>query len=314
MALILIVDDLAVNREFLVTLLGYRNHALLEAADGAEAIAIVKAKHPDLVICDVLMPAVDGFEFVRRLRDDPSVASVPVIFYSAHYQGREAIELAKACGVEYVLTKPCPPEEVLRAVDEALTARVRPVVRLQAESFHREHLQLVTDMLSKKAEELSFTNHQLASLVELDLKLGSERDPHKLLDEVCRGARELVGAAFGAVVVEDKNDEAQIYVTTSGLEQAGLLAPNRAALHQWGLESRRRSHRHRIAAKRSSGHYLYCVSHHVAEPRLGLALPCQQNRRGRVQRRGRAPDGDPRRSSRPRLRERKPLRQTQSAR
>jgi len=44
------------------------------------------------------MPTVDGFEFVRRLRNDPSVASVPVIFYSAHYQGREAIELAKACG------------------------------------------------------------------------------------------------------------------------------------------------------------------------------------------------------------------------
>ncbi len=90
MATILIVDDRLANREFLVTLLGYAGHRLLQAADGAEALAIVRAEHPDLVIADILMPTMDGYEFVRRIRADPAIAATPVIFYTAHYHEREA--------------------------------------------------------------------------------------------------------------------------------------------------------------------------------------------------------------------------------
>lgn len=66
MAKILIVDDRPINREFLTTLLGYRGHHLLEATDGAEALDVVRAEHPDLIITDVLMPVMDGYEFVRK--------------------------------------------------------------------------------------------------------------------------------------------------------------------------------------------------------------------------------------------------------
>lgn len=68
MATILIVDDRPVNREFLVTLLSYGGHRLLEAADGADGLAISRAEHPDLIIADILMPTMDGYEFVRLLR------------------------------------------------------------------------------------------------------------------------------------------------------------------------------------------------------------------------------------------------------
>ena len=68
MATILIVDDHPINRAFLVTLLSYVGHQSIEAADGAEALESVRATLPDLVIADVLMPTMDGYEFVRRLR------------------------------------------------------------------------------------------------------------------------------------------------------------------------------------------------------------------------------------------------------
>src|SRR3977135_258480 len=106
MATILIVDDLATNRKFLVTLLRRRGYRLLEAADGRQGLAVVGAEHPDLVITDVLMPVMDGYELVRQLRLDPTTSTIPVVFYTAHYGEREARALALSNGVAYVLTNP----------------------------------------------------------------------------------------------------------------------------------------------------------------------------------------------------------------
>src|ERR1700722_6430497 len=121
MATILIVDDRPANREYLVTLLGYGGHSLLEAADGAEGLAVVRAERPDLVIADILMPTMDGYEFVNQLRGDPAGADTRAIFYTPHYHGPEARKLAAACGVPAVLPKPAEPDEVLRTVGAVLT-------------------------------------------------------------------------------------------------------------------------------------------------------------------------------------------------
>src|SRR5579862_4879129 len=99
-----------------MTLLQYGGHRLLQAGDGAEGLAAAKTVQLDLVIADILMPSMDGYEFVRRLRAEPVIAGVPVIFYTAHYHEREARALADACGVAHILTKPCDPEVVLRTV------------------------------------------------------------------------------------------------------------------------------------------------------------------------------------------------------
>ena len=65
MATILVVDDLSANRQVLVTLLRPHGHRLIEAADGREGLAAAQVEHPDLVITDVLMPVMDGYELVR---------------------------------------------------------------------------------------------------------------------------------------------------------------------------------------------------------------------------------------------------------
>src|SRR5471032_867249 len=119
-ATILIVDDHVLNREFLMTLLGYGGHRLLEAANGAEGLTMVRAEKPDLVISDILMPNMDGYEFVTRLHSDPQTADVPVIFYTATYREREAMAVAESCGVRWVLPKPSDPDVILRTVQEAL--------------------------------------------------------------------------------------------------------------------------------------------------------------------------------------------------
>src|SRR6202030_2939389 len=89
-ATILIVDDGPGNREYLVAVLGDSGHRLLEAADGAEALALARTEHPDLVIADILMPTMDGYEFVRRLRSNAEIAHTPVIFCTAHFREYDA--------------------------------------------------------------------------------------------------------------------------------------------------------------------------------------------------------------------------------
>ena len=71
MASILIVDDRESNRELLTTLLGCENHSTAEARDGAEGLERARTLKPDLIITDILMPTMDGYEFIRRLREDP---------------------------------------------------------------------------------------------------------------------------------------------------------------------------------------------------------------------------------------------------
>jgi PAS domain S-box-containing protein len=217
-ATILIVDDRPVNREFLVTLLGHRGHRLLQAADGAEALAAAQAEHFDLVIADILMPTMDGYELVRRLRADPALARTPVIFYTAHYREREAQNLARACGVAHVLTKPCDPEVILRTVDAALGVAPPPCPPPPEPEFDREHLRLLTDKLSQKVDDLARVNERLTALVDLGLDLGSERDPQHLLRRFCHSARDILGARYAIVGILDSDGLRLRYFFTSGMD------------------------------------------------------------------------------------------------
>ena len=73
------------------------------------------------MITDVLMPVMDGYEFVRQLRLDPATSAIPVVFYTAHYGEREARALALSSGVADVLTKPAESAEVLKVVGRVLS-------------------------------------------------------------------------------------------------------------------------------------------------------------------------------------------------
>ncbi|HEY7642978.1 MAG TPA: response regulator [Steroidobacteraceae bacterium] len=196
MTTILIVDDEAPNREFLTALLAHKGFCLLEARDGAEALALAGAERPDLIIADILMPTMDGYEFVRQLRLDAQLASTVVIFCTADYRDRDAERLARACGVTHLLFKPCEPELVLRTVEAALGLATQTPVRVAAAQFDRDHLRLLTDKLSRKAAELEAVNDRLSALVHICLEIAAEPDAPRLLENVCRASRKLIDARY----------------------------------------------------------------------------------------------------------------------
>jgi PAS domain S-box-containing protein len=212
MATILIVDDLSANREVLVTLLRSQGHRLLEAADGRQGLAVVQEERPDLVITDVLMPVMDGYEFVRQLRLDTATRSIPVVFYTAHYGEREARALALSSGVSFVLIKPVEPEDALKIVERVFSGQKEtesaPSTAPLPSDFDREHLRLLTDKLSEKAGDLRAANARLRGLINIGLELASERDADRLLKSVCVEARDLFGASYVTLGVVDRSQRA----------------------------------------------------------------------------------------------------------
>ena len=202
MAKILVVDDVPANRALVVTLVRHVGHEAIEASDGAQALAMARMHRPDLVISDVLMPTMDGFEFVRQLRADAAVAATQVVFYTAHFREGQARQLALACGVTEILLKPCEPEEILRVVERALAQALQAAPVLEdVGAFDAQHRQLITNKLTASVAQLEAINSRLAALTDLSLQLASEHDPDVLLAHVCRGARNLGGASFVVLCV-----------------------------------------------------------------------------------------------------------------
>src|SRR5437763_12493424 len=122
-AKILIADDHRANREALAALLETAGHYVLTASDGNQALNLAREHAPELVISDVLMPIMDGYELTRRLKLEPATAGISVMFYTAYFGSQDAQELAQALGVARVLLEPPDNDAILRAVAAVLGAR-----------------------------------------------------------------------------------------------------------------------------------------------------------------------------------------------
>jgi CheY-like chemotaxis protein/nitrogen-specific signal transduction histidine kinase len=164
-ASILVLDDRPVERDLLEIVLGSAGYAVLQAATGENALALARAEHPDLIIADVLMPGMDGYEFVRALREDPDTASIRVILCTATYDDGEVRRLALACGVSSIMIKPIEPEEILRAVEATLGAEPESGPLGGVEPFEREQLRAANVKLIEKVAELELASRAKSEFV-----------------------------------------------------------------------------------------------------------------------------------------------------
>ncbi len=119
---ILIVDDTPANLGVLVETLGAAGYRLMVAEDGEEALAQTARTVPDLVLLDVMMPGIDGFETCRRLKADARTRDIPVLFMTALSETTDKVKAFAAGAVDYI-TKPIEHEEALARVRTHLTLR-----------------------------------------------------------------------------------------------------------------------------------------------------------------------------------------------
>ncbi len=158
---ILIVEDNADDRRLLKYNLVYHGNEVIEACDGQEGLEKAKAHKPDLIISDALMPRMDGFQFLRAVRQDESIKKIPFIFYSAVYTGHDEARLAVSLGADEFIIKPKEPNEFWDEINSTLDVlslkREKPVTAellKEHTEFLEKYSQIVAAKLEDKVKEL----------------------------------------------------------------------------------------------------------------------------------------------------------------
>jgi len=123
-ARILILDDNPENLDLMTYLLDAFGHTTLKAMDGEEGLELARREKPNLILCDLHMPKLDGFEVARQIRRDPQLSEVPLVAVTASAMQGD-LEKVMAAGFNGYITKPIVPEEFVSQAEEFLKVELR---------------------------------------------------------------------------------------------------------------------------------------------------------------------------------------------
>jgi signal transduction histidine kinase/DNA-binding response OmpR family regulator len=220
-ASVLIVDDERHNRELLEVMLKPEGYLLLSAPSGEEALALIARQAPDLILLDVMMPGMDGYQVAARIKADPATKSIPVVMLTA-LDDRNARMLGLNAGAEDFLTKP---------VDRAeLSVRVRNLLRIKAYGDKLrgtlDALESVNAELDRRTREIASTQSiadaataRLARLQSITASLGNTVTQDEVADSVLREAIIALECDAGAVVTIEEGTGLSL------LRESGSLDP-----------------------------------------------------------------------------------------
>ncbi|OGV37655.1 MAG: hypothetical protein A2020_14885 [Lentisphaerae bacterium GWF2_45_14] len=182
---ILVVDDNPENIRLTGTILRDNGFLVSIASDGNQALKIMQRNLPDLILLDIIMPEMDGFETCKRLKDNPVTKDIPIIFMSALIETVDKVKGFNAGGVDY-LTKPADPEEMLARINTHLTmkflyrkleeinknleetVRVRTIELIQKNKLLSEEIDQrkeAEEALRKSKDDLSITLNSIGDAV-----------------------------------------------------------------------------------------------------------------------------------------------------
>ena len=217
-ACVLIVDDERHNRELLEIMLKPEGFLLLSAASGEEALALIARQPPDLILLDVMMPGMSGFDVAGKIKSDPATKNIPVIMLTA-LDDRNARMLGLNAGAEDFLTKPVDRPE--------LSVRVRNLLRIKAYGDKLRHaldaLETVNAQLDRNTREIASTQAiadaataRLTRLQKITAALSNTRTQDEVAHSVLREAILALECDAGAVVVAAEPGEPLMLLHESG--------------------------------------------------------------------------------------------------
>lgn len=211
---ILVVDDVLENLKLLVNLLTPAGYKVRPASNGAEALDAVKRKKPDLILLDIKMPSMDGFEVCKRLKADSQSKKIPIIFISGLSETDDKVKAFQAGGVDYI-TKPFQEEEVLM--------RVQTHIELQRMRIDLERIvteQTVDLRMSEERFRMTF-NQAAVGIAHVDTNGKFLRLNQKFCDIAGYTKEEMTARSFQEITYpEDLSTELEYYeqILARGIE------------------------------------------------------------------------------------------------
>jgi DNA-binding response OmpR family regulator len=159
---ILVIDDKPANLRLLTDMLAKRGHMVRPVPAGKLGLRAAHAERPDLVLLDIKMPEMNGFEVCRRFKETPALAEIPIIFISAHSETDDKLRAFQLGAVDYV-AKPFQVEEVLARVETHLTIRYL----LEENRKHRKSLEAEVERRTREAEAANERLRSVTHAVEM---------------------------------------------------------------------------------------------------------------------------------------------------
>jgi CheY-like chemotaxis protein len=190
---LLVVEDVTDTINLLEAALKFKGYRVICARNGVEALEAIQKERPALVVTDILMPKMDGFSLVHRLRINPETRDIPVVFLSATYVEMEDKAFAAAIGVTCFLEKPIDLERFLRVINELLTVGPPAAEPLKERDFYEGYRKRLETKLQQKLFQIARDERLLETLpdnekppfmVSLHLAIAEREEIQLLLNQV----------------------------------------------------------------------------------------------------------------------------------
>jgi len=208
---VLVVDDEADARYLIATLLKGHGHEVIEAEDGIDALEKARRGPVDIIVTDVLMPRMDGYQLCREWKSDPVLSKIPFVFYSATYTEPADEQFAGNLGADAYFIKPQDPDVLVALIEEQLRLHrdkanpPRAAVTTEETAVLREYNERLVAKLEQKVTELAAANAGLQQALEVlsdevDVKktlieqLTSDIEQKEKVEADLRAANEVLGA------------------------------------------------------------------------------------------------------------------------
>jgi diguanylate cyclase (GGDEF)-like protein len=216
-ATVLIAEDDENSRVLLENTLTATGYHVLSAANGQEAINLAKNQAPDIIVSDIMMPVMDGYNFCRYIKKDEALKQVPFIFYTATYTDHEDEVLALSLGADRFILKPIEMKELLRIIEDAIesSAKDKSVVRkpqLSDEELAAMHNERLQSKLNKKLAELKSEHNRLLEseqrfrdYAEASSDWFWEADQSMVITKITSGPQELLSFTLSGLAEQIEN-------------------------------------------------------------------------------------------------------------
>jgi len=224
---ILIVEDNKETQYLLETLLMKEGHQVTAAANGEKALEITRKERPGLIISDILMPVMDGFEFCRQVKADPALQRVHFVFYTATYTEARDEELAYKLGADGFIRKPTEPEEFLKIIRKVIQEAEAGKIRKNNAGVEGEKqiLKLYNERLVMKLEQ---------KMLQLESAYVEQEHAKKELLLF----RTLLDHSNDAIFVVEPDTGRILDVNKQACRSLGYTREEMLALHVWEIDSR----------------------------------------------------------------------------